>query len=142
MFLIRIGPAWKRRPKPFHSKRRAVPSSGHDTADTGIQPEVAGPPCLPCGIDNVTLRRPLIVGDSTFEYRPTSWPGMLLNSQDKKIRYQLINYERPRRLRRLRAVLRALLRAVSQAVLRGRRLTRHRIQSSSTYPVTATWRVD
>ncbi|VVD04176.1 unnamed protein product [Leptidea sinapis] len=56
---------------------------------------VYGPPCLPCGIDPVTLRRPLIVHDSTFDYRPTSWPGMLLNNQDKKIRYQLINYERP-----------------------------------------------
>lgn len=46
-------------------------------------------------MDNWTLRRPLIVHDSTFDYRPTSWPGMVLNNQDKKVRYQLINYERP-----------------------------------------------
>ncbi|KOB75946.1 Carbonic anhydrase [Operophtera brumata] len=46
-------------------------------------------------MDPVTVRRPLIVGDSTFDYRPTSWPGMLLNNQNKKVRYQLINYERP-----------------------------------------------
>lgn len=46
-------------------------------------------------MDPVTVRRPLIMHDSTFDYRPTSWPGMLLNNQDKKVRYQLINYERP-----------------------------------------------
>ncbi|PZC80176.1 hypothetical protein B5X24_HaOG215267 [Helicoverpa armigera] len=56
---------------------------------------IRGPPCLPCGMDNWTVRRPLIVHDSTFDYRPTSWPGMVLNNQDKKVRYQLINFERP-----------------------------------------------
>ncbi|KAF9816136.1 hypothetical protein SFRURICE_003687 [Spodoptera frugiperda] len=56
---------------------------------------IRGPSCLPCGMDNWTVRRPLIVHDSTFDYRPTSWPGMVLNNQDKKVRYQLINYERP-----------------------------------------------
>ncbi|CAK1544669.1 unnamed protein product [Leptosia nina] len=56
---------------------------------------VRGLPCLPCGMDPVTVRRPLIVHDSTFDYRPTGYPGMLLNNQDKKVRYQLINFQRP-----------------------------------------------
>ncbi|CAH2229020.1 jg7091 [Pararge aegeria aegeria] len=81
------------------------------------------PKCLPCGMDPVTVRRPLIVHDSTFDYRPTSWPGMLLNSQDKKVRYQLINYERP-----------------STIVLQRWRVTRHSLQSSSSYPVMHTSR--
>ncbi|KPI94803.1 hypothetical protein RR46_11807 [Papilio xuthus] len=93
---------------------------------------VKGPPCLPCGMDPVTLRRPLIVHDSTFDYRPTSWPGMVLNNQDKKVRYQLINYDRPGRVWRLP---RRLLPALRTPLLWIGWLPRDSLQSSSTYSV-------
>ncbi|CAG4965134.1 unnamed protein product [Colias eurytheme] len=93
---------------------------------------VRGLSCLPCGMDPVTLRRPLIVHDSTFDYRPTSYPGMILNNQDKKVRYQLINFQRP--VRWLPIAL--LLPVPARALLRRIWLPRHSLQSSSTYPVT------
>ncbi|KAG7306764.1 hypothetical protein JYU34_008197 [Plutella xylostella] len=52
----------------------------------------SGPRCFPCGMDAVTLRRPLIVGDSTFEYRATNDPSMIRNRQNKKVRYVLVNF--------------------------------------------------
>ncbi|CAG9581312.1 unnamed protein product [Danaus chrysippus] len=92
---------------------------------------VQGLKCLPCGIDPVTMRRPLIVGDSTFDYRPTSWPGMVVNNQDKKVRYQLINYERP-----MRRMFHGMLFTLLPPTLLWKRFTCHSIQSSSTHPVT------
>ncbi|CAH2102636.1 unnamed protein product [Euphydryas editha] len=95
---------------------------------------IQGLGCLPCGMDNVTLRRPLIVSDSTFDYRPTSWPGMVLNNQNKKVRYQLINYEQPIKLQQSLGSL--LYTQLFTAMLQQKRIVGHSLQSSSTYPVT------
>ncbi|CAF4791079.1 unnamed protein product [Pieris macdunnoughi] len=93
---------------------------------------VKGLQCLPCGMDPVTVRRPLIVHDSTFDYRPTSYPGMLLNNQDKKVRYQLVNFQRPTWW--LSFAMLFTMSALS--VLWRSWLPRHSLQSSSTYTVT------